>query len=62
MGFFSRMFKLREQNPDSQETTWAFEDNASELVLDADYARTLASEFDIDAAIVSHEDCQLTPA
>ena len=54
MGFFSRMFKLREQNPDSQETTWAFEDNASELVLDADYARTLASEFDIDAAIVSH--------
>ena len=56
MGFFSQMFKLREQNPDSQETTWAFEDNASELVLDADYARTLASEFDIDAAIVSHED------
>lgn len=56
MGFFSKMFKLREQDPDSQDTTWAFEDNASELVLDAEYAHTLASEFDIDAAISAHED------
>ena len=56
MGFFSKIFTLREQNPDSQETTWAFDDNASELVLDAEYANTLASEFDIDAAIVWHED------
>ncbi len=55
MGFFSKMFKLREQDPESQETTWAFEDNASELVLDAEYANTLASEFDIDAAISRHE-------
>lgn len=55
MGFFSKIFKLREQDPDSQETTWAFEHNASELVLDAEYASTLASEFDIDAAIVGHE-------
>lgn len=55
MGFFNKMFKLREQDPDSQDTTWAFEDNASELVLDADYANTLASEFDIDAAINGHE-------
>lgn len=55
MGFFSKMFKLREQDPESQETTWAFEDNASELVLDAEYANTLAFEFDIDAAISRHE-------
>lgn len=55
MGFFSKMFKLREQDPDSQETTWAFEDNASELVLDPEYAHMLASEFDIDAAINGHE-------
>lgn len=56
MGFFSRIFKLREQNPDSQETTWAFEENATELVLAPDVAQTLASEFDIDAAIIEHED------
>jgi hypothetical protein len=34
MGFFSRFFKIREQDPDSAETTWAMEDNGSELVLD----------------------------
>jgi len=55
MGFFSKMFKLREQDPDSQDTTWAFEDNASELLLDPEYAHMLASEFDIDAAINGHE-------
>ncbi len=55
MGFFSKMFKLREQDPDSQETTWAFEDNASELVLETGHANTLTSEFDIDAAIIDHE-------
>jgi len=33
MGFFSRFFKIREQDPDSAETTWAMEDNGSELVL-----------------------------
>ena len=59
MGFFSRLFKFREQDPDSQETTWAYEDNASELVLDPEYAATLMTEFDIDAAILSHEDLQL---
>ncbi len=59
MGFFSRLFKFREQDPDSHETTWAYEDNASELVLDPEYAATLMTEFDIDAAILSHEDLQL---
>lgn len=55
MGFFSRLFRMREQDPDSQETTWAMEDNGSELVLDAEYAATLMTEIDIDAAIASHE-------
>jgi len=36
MGFFSRFFKIREQDPDRAETTWAMEDNGSELVLDGD--------------------------
>lgn len=56
MGFFSRLFRLREQDPASPDTTWAFEDNASELLLSADEAATLVSEFDIDAAITSHEE------
>lgn len=59
MGFFSRLFKLREQDPESQETTWAMEDNGSELVLDAEYATTLMTEFDIDGAIASHESWRL---
>lgn len=59
MGFFSRLFKFREQDPASPETTWAYEDNASELVLDPEYAATLMTEFDIDAAILSHEDLKL---
>lgn len=56
MGFFSKIFKLREQDPESEDTTWAFDDNSSEAVLDAEYANTLAAEFDIDAAINGHED------
>ena len=44
MGFFSRLFKIREQDPTSPETTWAMEDNGSELVLDAEYAATLMTE------------------
>jgi len=55
MGFFSRFFKFKEQDSSSPETTWAYEDNASELVLDPEYAATLMTEFDIDAAIVSHD-------
>ena len=55
MGLFSRLFKIREQDPTSPETTWAMEDNGSELVLDAEYAATLMTEIDIDAAIASHE-------
>lgn len=54
MGFFSRLFKVREQDPDSLETTWAMEDNGSELVLDPEYAAMLMTELDIDAAIASH--------
>jgi hypothetical protein len=49
MGFFSRFFKIREQDPDSAETTWAMEDNGSELVLDPEYAATLMTELDLDA-------------
>lgn len=56
MGFFSRLFKLREQDPTSPDTTWSYEDNASELVLDPEYAATLMTEFDIEAAIASHEE------
>ena len=59
MGFFSRLFKIREQNPANSQSDWAFEDNASELVLDPDYAATLMTEFDIDAAILSHENLTL---
>lgn len=55
MGFFSRFFKLREQDPSTDETTWAVEENGSELVLDPEYAATLMMELDIDAAIASHE-------
>jgi len=59
MGFFSRLFSFREQDPASPDTTWSYEDNASELVLDPEYAATLMTEFDIDAAITSHEDLKL---
>lgn len=55
MGFFSRLFRIREQDPSSPDTTWAVEDNGSELVLDAEVAATLMTELDIDAAIASHE-------
>lgn len=59
MGFFSRLFKIREQDPSSLETTWAVEENGSELVLDAEYASMLMTEIDIDAAIASHEGWRL---
>ena len=59
MGFFSRLLKIKEQDPDSQETTWAVETNGSELVLDAEYATTLMTEIDIDGAIASHEGWRL---
>ena len=49
MGFFSRFFRIREQDSSSPETTWAVEDNGSELMLDAEYAATLMTEIDIDA-------------
>ncbi|BEU95345.1 CZB domain-containing protein [Acidovorax sp. DW039] len=55
MGFFSRIFKIREQDPDTVETTWAMEDNGSELVLDPEYAAMLMTELDLDSAITSHE-------
>ena len=56
MGFSVACSKLREQDSSSPETTWAYEDNASELILDPEYAATLMTEFDIDAAIASHEE------
>ena len=59
MGFFSRLLKIKEQDPDSQDTTWAVETNGSELVLDAEYATTLMTEIDIDGAIASHEGWRL---
>ena len=59
MGFFSRFFRIREQDSSSPETTWAVEDNGSELVLDDEYASMLMTEIDIDAAIVSHEGWRL---
>lgn len=59
MGFFSRFFRIREQDASSPETTWAVEDNGSELVLDAEYATMLVTEIDIDAAIASHEGWRL---
>ena len=59
MGFFSRFFRIREQDSSSPETTWAVEDNGSELVLDEEYAYMLMTEIDIDAAIASHEGWRL---
>ena len=59
MGFFSRFFRIREQDSSSPETTWAVEDNGSELVLDDEYASMLMIEIDIDAAIISHEGWRL---
>ncbi len=54
MGFFSRFFKFKEQDSSSPETTWAYEDNASELVLDPESAAALLTEIDIDAAVSNH--------
>lgn len=59
MGFFSRLFKIREQDPTSTDTTWGIEDNGSELLLDAEYTSMLLTEIDIDAAIASHEGWRL---
>ena len=59
MGFFSRLFRIREQDPASPDTTWAMEDNGSELVLDPEYATMLMTELDIDAAIAGHEKYRL---
>ena len=55
MGFFSRLLRLREQDPATLETTWALEANGSELVLDAESSATLMAEIDIDAAMAGHE-------
>ncbi|MFN9475197.1 CZB domain-containing protein [Acidovorax sp.] len=55
MGFFSRLLRVREQVRSSPEAAWNAEDNASELVLDAEYADHLAMEMEIDAGIALHE-------
>jgi hypothetical protein len=59
MGFFSRHFRMREQDPSWLETTWAVVANGCELVLDEEYASMLMTEIDIDAAIISHEGWRL---
>ena len=55
MGFFSQLLRVREQVRSSPEATWNPQDNASELVLDAEYADHFATEMDIDAGIAIHE-------
>lgn len=55
MGFFSRLLRAREQARSGPEAPWDQEDNASELVLDAEYADHLAMEMEIDAGLALHE-------
>ncbi len=55
MGFFSRLLRVREQVRSNPEAEWNAEDNASELVLDDEYADHLAMEMEIDAGIALHE-------
>lgn len=55
MGFFSRLLRVREQVRSNPEAEWNAQDNASELVLDAEYADHFALEMDIDAGIALHE-------
>lgn len=55
MGFFSRLLRVREQVQSNPDAVWNPQDNASELVLDAEYADQFALEMDIDAGITIHE-------
>lgn len=56
MGFFSRLFPARaDGQPVADDWTSLPDGNASELVLRNDEAAQLMAEFDIDAAIASHE-------
>lgn len=55
MGFFSRLLRVREQSQGGPDAAWDTDDNASELVLDADYAAHLALEMEIDLGISLHE-------
>lgn len=55
MGFFSRLLRVREHIRSNPGAAWNPEDNASELVLDAEVADHFALEMDIDAGIAIHE-------
>ncbi|GAD23547.1 CZB domain-containing protein [Acidovorax sp. MR-S7] len=56
MGFFSRLFQPRADGaPPPEDWTSLPEGQASELVLFDEEAHRLVAQFDIDAAIVTHE-------
>lgn len=56
MGFFSRLFQPRDDGqPVSDDWTSLPDSQASELMLFDEEAHRLLAEFDIDAAIVTHE-------
>jgi len=56
MGFFSRLFQPRADGLQApSDWTRLPENDASELVLFDDEAHKLMAQFDIDAAIVTHE-------
>jgi len=56
MGFFSRLFQPRaDGQPVSEDWTSLPDSQASELMLFDEEAHKLLAEFDIDAAIVTHE-------
>lgn len=54
MGFFTKLLQIRKGARSSVDTPWDLEDNASELVLDAEAAEHLVMEMEIDACIASH--------
>ena len=54
-GFFQPLVQDPGAGPHQPRDHLGHGDNGSELVLDAEYAATLMTEIDIDAAIASHE-------
>lgn len=59
MGFFRRFFSFKERDESSPESTWAVEENGTELVLAPEDAEHLLAEIDIDAALSSHTEWRL---
>lgn len=56
MGFFSRLLRPRAGRPPAEDEAPSLPDSqASELVVAGDEAAKLLAEFDIDAAVASHE-------